>query len=180
MSTLSGMSHRPSTTHADLLAVTGRTPSSRLDVVSATPSPSSGPSPPSQRHLDALATNGGEICGLCARWRQPEWAAARRIRDQACTSGPAHDHHCGTCAIAALADIKTRGDGSPVTTQGTIHGVRTRRAHSTLMRRRFASCTLGRVSSRTPSSNRAFALSAFTSQGSATVRSNAPRLISRR
>ena len=61
---LAGISHRPSTTHADLLAVKGRTPSSRLDVVSATPSPSSGPCPPSQRHLDALATNGGEICGL--------------------------------------------------------------------------------------------------------------------
>ena len=40
----------------------GRTPCSRVDVVSATPSPSSGPCPPSQRHLDAL-TNGGEICG---------------------------------------------------------------------------------------------------------------------
>ncbi|OOG27657.1 hypothetical protein B1C78_03120 [Thioalkalivibrio denitrificans] len=39
-------------------------PSSRLDVVSATPAPSSGPRAPSQRHLDALATNGGEICGL--------------------------------------------------------------------------------------------------------------------
>ena len=24
--------------------------------------------PPSQRHLDALATNGGEICGLASRW----------------------------------------------------------------------------------------------------------------
>ena len=39
------ISHRPSTTHADLLAVSGRTPFSRLDVVSATPSPSSGPCP---------------------------------------------------------------------------------------------------------------------------------------
>jgi len=50
--------------HADLLAVSGRTPCSRLDVVSATRSPSSGPCSPSQRHLDALATNGGEIGGL--------------------------------------------------------------------------------------------------------------------
>jgi len=39
-------------------------PCSRLDVVSATPSPSSGPCPPTQRHPGALATNGGEICGL--------------------------------------------------------------------------------------------------------------------
>ncbi|WP_018233729.1 CBU_0592 family membrane protein [Thioalkalivibrio thiocyanodenitrificans] len=41
-------------------------PSRRLDVVSATLAPSSGPRAPSQRHLDALATNGGEICGLGA------------------------------------------------------------------------------------------------------------------
>ena len=61
---LARISHRPSATHADLLAVSGRTPCSRLDVVSATPSPSSGPCPPTQRHLDALATNGGERCGL--------------------------------------------------------------------------------------------------------------------
>ena len=61
---LARISHRPSTTHADLLAVSGRTPCSRRDVVSATPSPSSGPCPPSQRHLGALATNGGERCGL--------------------------------------------------------------------------------------------------------------------
>ncbi len=60
---LARISHRPSTTHADLLAVNERTPSSRLDAVSATPSPSSGPCPPSQRHLDALAKNGGEKCG---------------------------------------------------------------------------------------------------------------------
>ena len=64
---LARISHRPSTTHADLLAVTGRTPCSRLDVVSATPSPSSGPCPPTQRHLCALATNGGELCGLAGR-----------------------------------------------------------------------------------------------------------------
>jgi len=65
------ISHRPSTAHADLVAVKGRTPCSRLDVVSATPSPSSGPCLPSQRHLDALATNGGESgekCGLTPVW----------------------------------------------------------------------------------------------------------------
>ena len=41
---------------ANLLAVTKRTPSSRFDVVSATPSASFGPRALSQRHLDALAT----------------------------------------------------------------------------------------------------------------------------
>ena len=46
---------------ADLLAVTGRTPCSRLDVVSGY---AFAVVPPSQRHLDALATNGGELCGL--------------------------------------------------------------------------------------------------------------------
>ncbi|WP_018953261.1 adenosylcobalamin-dependent ribonucleoside-diphosphate reductase [Thioalkalivibrio sulfidiphilus] len=61
---LARISHHPSTAAADLLAVTGRAHFSRLDVVSATPAPSSVPRAPSQRHLDALATNGGEICGL--------------------------------------------------------------------------------------------------------------------
>ncbi|WP_245795456.1 aminopeptidase N [Thioalkalivibrio denitrificans] len=64
---LARISHHPSTAAADLRAVTGRAPSSRLDVVSATPAPSSGPRAPSQRHLDALVTNGGEICGLDRR-----------------------------------------------------------------------------------------------------------------
>ncbi len=50
----------PSTADAEPLAVTGRTPSSRFDVESATPSPSSSPCAPPQRRFDALATNGGE------------------------------------------------------------------------------------------------------------------------
>ncbi len=53
---LARISHHPFTADVDLLAVTGRTPSSRFDVASATPSPSSGPCAPSQRHLNALAT----------------------------------------------------------------------------------------------------------------------------
>lgn len=52
----------PSTAAADLRAVAGRTRSSRLDVGSATPAPASAPCVPPQRHLDALATNGGERC----------------------------------------------------------------------------------------------------------------------
>ncbi|WP_018955097.1 thioredoxin domain-containing protein [Thioalkalivibrio sulfidiphilus] len=75
---LARISHHPSTAAADLLAVTGRAHFSRLDVVSATPAPSSAPRAPSQRHLDALATNGGEICGLGRR----EWIdAATRAMD---------------------------------------------------------------------------------------------------
>jgi HAD superfamily hydrolase (TIGR01509 family) len=58
------ISHYLSTAAADPLAVTGRAPSGRLDVVSATPAPSSGPRAPSQRRLDALATNGSENSGL--------------------------------------------------------------------------------------------------------------------
>ncbi len=61
---LARISHRPSTTHADLLAVSGRTPDSRLDVVSAAPSPSSGPYP---RHSGISTPSRrlrGEICGL--------------------------------------------------------------------------------------------------------------------
>jgi ATP-dependent helicase/nuclease subunit A len=92
---LARISHHPSTAAADPLAVTGRAPSSRLDVVSATPAPSSGPRAPSQRRLDALATNSGEICGLApdlpgssplrraaeklSRWRA--WSGALPVHD---------------------------------------------------------------------------------------------------
>ena len=57
------ISHQLPAADANLLAVTRRTPSSRFDVVSATPSASFGPCALSQRHLDALATKVGEICG---------------------------------------------------------------------------------------------------------------------
>ncbi|WP_026290024.1 class I SAM-dependent methyltransferase, partial [Thioalkalivibrio sulfidiphilus] len=69
------ISHHRSTAAADLLAVTGRAHFSRLDVVSATPAPSCAPRAPSQRHLDALATNGGETCGLGT------WSAVARCRE---------------------------------------------------------------------------------------------------
>ncbi len=69
----------------------GATPSSRLDVASATPSPACGPCPPSQRQLDALATNGGEIRGLAMDRNPPAegghprsgvlWPEARRTCD---------------------------------------------------------------------------------------------------
>ncbi len=56
--------HHSPTTAADPLALTGRTHSSRLDVVAATPAPSSAPCVPPERRFDALATNSGENCTL--------------------------------------------------------------------------------------------------------------------
>ena len=56
---------------ADALAVAGRTPSSRFDIVSAMPSASFGPCAPPPRRLDALATNVGGICGIAARGKIP-------------------------------------------------------------------------------------------------------------
>lgn len=61
---LARISHHPSTAATDPLAVTGRTPSSRLDVVSTTPAPSSSPCAPPQRRLEALVTKGDEKSGL--------------------------------------------------------------------------------------------------------------------
>jgi len=53
-------SRQPSTAAADSLADSERAPSSRLDVVQATPAPSSSPRAPTQRRLDDLATKPGE------------------------------------------------------------------------------------------------------------------------
>lgn len=53
-----------STATADPLVPMGRTPSGQLDVASTTPALPSGPCAPSERRLDALATNGGEKSGL--------------------------------------------------------------------------------------------------------------------
>jgi hypothetical protein len=61
---LACISHTPPAAAADPLAVTGCTPSSRLDVVSALPAPSSGPCIPSPRRLDTLATDEFEKCRL--------------------------------------------------------------------------------------------------------------------
>ena len=61
---LTRISHQPSAAAADPLAVAGRTPSRRFDVVSTTPAASLSPFDPPPRRLDALATNAGEKCGL--------------------------------------------------------------------------------------------------------------------
>lgn len=58
------IAHHPSTADVDQLAVTGRAPSSHLDVVSAASAASSSPRARSQQRLDALATNGAEQSGL--------------------------------------------------------------------------------------------------------------------
>jgi hypothetical protein len=62
------ISRHLSTAAADPLALTRRTRASRLDVVSATPSPSSAPCAPSERRLDTLVTKGDEKCGLAAAY----------------------------------------------------------------------------------------------------------------
>ena len=61
---LARISHHRPAADADKLAVAGRTPAGRLNVVSTTPAPTSGPCAPPQRLLDALATDGGEKFGL--------------------------------------------------------------------------------------------------------------------
>ncbi len=61
---LARLSHTPSTAAADTLALTRAAPSCRLDVASATPSPSLSPRRASGRRLDGLATNGCEKDGL--------------------------------------------------------------------------------------------------------------------
>ena len=61
---LARISHHPPAADADKRVVPGRTPAGRLDVVSTTPAPTSGPCTPPQRLLDALATDRGEKCGL--------------------------------------------------------------------------------------------------------------------
>ncbi|ALP52899.1 hypothetical protein Tel_06865 [Candidatus Tenderia electrophaga] len=58
------ISHHSPTANANPSDLTGRSHSSRLDVVSTTPAPSSAPSTPSNQRLGALATNSGEKCGL--------------------------------------------------------------------------------------------------------------------
>ena len=89
---LARISHQPSAADADPLALTGRTPARRFDVVSTTPAASFSPCAPSPRRLDALATNAGEKCGLAhARGRARSiiwrWIADSRL-GTACGSTP--------------------------------------------------------------------------------------------
>ena len=70
---LARISHQPSVAAADPLAVAGRTPSRRFDVVTTTPAASLSPCDPPQRRLDGLATNPGEICGLARDVAVTDW-----------------------------------------------------------------------------------------------------------
>ena len=59
--------HQLPAADADALALRGRAPSSRFDVLSSTPASSSGPRDQAGRRLDALTTKVGDGCGLACR-----------------------------------------------------------------------------------------------------------------
>ena len=80
---LARIRHQLPAADADSLALHGRAPSSRFDVLSSTPASSSGPRDQAGRRLDALATKVGDGCGLGGqRLHEPE-----RILDLCCGSG---------------------------------------------------------------------------------------------
>ena len=85
---LARKSHQLPAADADLLAVTRRTPSSRFDVGSATPSASFGPCALSQRHLLALATKLGEISALVPLHRGFDRLKINRIGLAVASSAP--------------------------------------------------------------------------------------------
>ena len=64
---LARISHQCPAADADKLDVAVCAPCSRFDVVSTTTAPISSPRSPPQRHLDTLATNAGEKCGLAIK-----------------------------------------------------------------------------------------------------------------
>ena len=61
---LARIRHQLPAADADSLALRGRAPSSRFDVLSSTPASSSGPCDQAGRRLDALTTKVGDGCGL--------------------------------------------------------------------------------------------------------------------
>ena len=61
---LARIRHQLPAADADALALPGRAPSSRFDVLSSTPASSSGPRDQAGRRLDALTTKVGDGCGL--------------------------------------------------------------------------------------------------------------------
>ena len=63
---LARIRHQPPAADADALALRGRAPSSRFDVLSSTPASSSGPRDQAGRRLDALTTKVGDGCGLAS------------------------------------------------------------------------------------------------------------------
>ena len=69
---LARIHHQLPAADADSLALRGRAPSSRFDVLSSTPASSSGPRDQAGRRLDALTTKVGDGCGL---GQAPVWVA---------------------------------------------------------------------------------------------------------
>ena len=61
---LARIRHQLPAADADALALPGRAPSSRFDVLSSTPASSSSPRDQAGRRLDALTTKVGDGCGL--------------------------------------------------------------------------------------------------------------------
>jgi amino acid adenylation domain-containing protein len=112
---LARISHTPSTADADLLAVAHRTPSRRLDVGSATPSPPFSPCGAPQRHLDALATTRCEKSGLADRddyelshAQRRLWVLDRLEPGSAAYNVPLHQYLEGDLDPAALAAALAR------------------------------------------------------------------------
>ena len=94
---LARIRHQLPAADADALALRGRAPSSRFDVLSSTPASSSGPRDQAGRRLDALTTKVGDGCGLGSRVRlfdcrallgDPE--AGRRAYDEGHIPGALH------------------------------------------------------------------------------------------
>ena len=94
--------HQLPAVDADSLALRGRAPSSRFDVLSSTPASSSGPRDQAGRRLDALTTKVGDGCGLAdrfapARTQAPGCTAEfhRRIRSPGPVTGACAGFHSG-------------------------------------------------------------------------------------
>ena len=99
---LARIRHQLPAADADALALRGRAPSSRFDVLSSTPASSSGPRDQAGRRLDALTTKVGDGCGLAdrfapARTQAPGCTAEfhRRIRSPGPVTGACAGFHSG-------------------------------------------------------------------------------------
>ena len=112
---LARISHQASAAAADSLAVAGRTPSRRFDVVTTTPAASLSPCDPPQRRLDVLATNPGEICGLDRRTVVTQSLGVAALGALLGSSG---------CLSAGAPDEAERApDASPDTAAGATPGI---------------------------------------------------------
>ena len=121
------ISHQPSAAAVDPLAVAGRTPSRRFDVVTTTPAASFSPCDPPPRRLDALATNAGEKRGLVhadATILAEDTDAATLEEDAdvpAGTSLPAHAAAARPAAGSAATSAVARRGQAALEEAGGIH-----------------------------------------------------------